>query len=279
MTEITDNKASGKIDVIFRWCHPSQSSGNGIVQRSRDNKELYYSIFSLRNFTFPINNIYVLYRGDLPSYKDELLSFHPNIFFIQEQILFNKFLKLYGTQIISNNSEPIKLCFHLIDNIAPYFFSFDDDYYIFNKTDLSFFYNEVTHKIKYPVVIKWCHIPLLFNTNMYAKYIESKIYNMRLYAQSNRTRNDIFQIMIPFFIKQGLALVRTFAKSDHMFIGRLPKVPQITNLNSMFSKVLEQKPHCLTINDDFDSDKKQYELEIKIVHDFLDKYLLLKDTI
>ena len=166
-----------KIDLIISWIAFSSFNNNtgcsihrgnsGAINRFRDNHELKYSLRSYYHYANWLNKIHIVLGRD--SKKPEWLKNHPKINIIQESELYSP---------VQNNSETKKIFFAQIKNLAEYFITSDDDFFLRSKLSI----NELIFNNK-PILNSvhgskndlgrdgYGHIPLIWKKNDYKKAI------------------------------------------------------------------------------------------------------------
>jgi hypothetical protein len=151
MSEATPGPAEARpaIDFVYRWCHPDRTSNDGEIRRSRDNGELRFSLRSLRMHVPWLRQIHIVFTGSPPKLEDET-----GITLIDERLLFDRAKDRHGVDIDSGNSEPVKLCFPLIENLAPYFVSMDDDYFVTQDLSVEWFL-DAAGRPRYPKEVRY----------------------------------------------------------------------------------------------------------------------------
>ena len=75
-------------DIVYRYCSPEESSGDGKKIRSRDNNELAHSIISLGLLTDKFQKIFIIHRGPPPAHCVQQSV--EQVIFIQEKELLEK---------------------------------------------------------------------------------------------------------------------------------------------------------------------------------------------
>ncbi len=254
-----------KYDVIYRYVSPDVCSGDGLIQRTRDNKELHTSIESLKFLKPSPQNIFIIHRGVPPNIKS-----NNKIIIIKEEILFEKFFVKYNIKANSQNSEPCKMCFHLIDSSSDYFLSMDDDYFI--RRDVSIKYFMVNKNVLYyPRYVNNCHCPLLFKKKDYCLFIESMNTKQKKYfIRSKKIRNDVFLQLVPYLIKNKKAKYKIFNKKfiRGYFFGLIKCIILV----AFFLCTNLLKPIFVTVNDNYDYDIVNYKRQINIVNMWKNNY-------
>ena len=282
--------AQPAIDFVYRWCHPDRASGDGDIRRRRDNGELRFSLRSLRMHVPWLRQIHIVFAGSPPELEDRT-----GITLIDERLLFVRANERHGVKIDSGNSEPVKLCFPLIDNLAPYFVSMDDDFFITRDLRVEWFL-DAGGRPRYPREIRHSHRPLIFRTTDYAQYVDGMSGDDHWhFLRSGNARHDIYETLIPALCERGLAtwtrewatvrLARTYGtptalaitlgwKKDlrglSLFVRRRRGRYPLFRVERLLRHVYEHRPYTICVNDDWDRDDPvRYNAEMAVLHECL----------
>ena len=139
------------VDIVYLWCDSSdnvwrekknnelkkygKNLDNDSVGECRfiDNDELKYSLRSLEKFAPWINNIFIVTDNQIPSWLD---TTNPKIHIVDHtQIMPSEALPTF-------NSMAIETRLHKIPNLSEHFLYANDDMFLGNFVDKTFFFNE-----------------------------------------------------------------------------------------------------------------------------------------
>ena len=244
-------------DIVYRYCSPEESSGDGKKIRSRDNNELAHSIISLGLLTDKFQKIFIIHRGPPPAHCVQQSV--EQVIFIQEKELLEKISHEYQIKVGSGNSEICKMGFQLIPDISPWFLVMDDDFLIRAPSSIDYFFRKGL--LTYPK--DGSHVPRLFCRKQYKKYIDSLTRQEKLaYSDSGQDRRDLFPPMIARFIRDGTAKRGRFWSGFLSDRGR--GIVQILILMSFFSYVDLTQKKFVCVNDHWDFHPRFYKIQMAI---------------
>lgn len=252
-----------RYDIVYRYCNPSLLSGNGDIERSRDNNELTFSLNSLKLLNPPPSDIFIVHKGPRPNIdKEESVpqNILENITFFEESTLFDSFYNEYKIEAISRNSEPCKMCFQYLSKLrwgyqkSTYFISMDDDYIIRRNVSVSDIFFGEAGLPAYPPIIKDSHCPLIFLYSDYTNFIRNMSQaKKKVYIQSYKKRVDVYEVFVQSMIDRKKAVTKKFNNS---YLGfRSHGIIQFVILNLYFAWVDFTDINFVCINDNWDTKK------------------------
>lgn len=239
------------IDIIVGWVDPNGISLNN--NRHRDNNELKYCLRSIYKYANWVRKIHIIIanNGNPPDW----LNKHDKINIIKETELY------YNVQ---PNSETKKLFYGFIDDLAEYFLTFDDDFFLYSKLT----YNNLFYKLK-PILNSAGkfdinryddgdgHLPLFWSKKGYVFAI-SKLKNKNLYLNMGNKRYNPFPEMKRILIKYKMVKNGNIYSPDIWINDRTPN--NIFSLPYLIKRRHNIKYIC--INDDYSKEKKLYTKQL-----------------
>lgn len=171
-----------KVDIVYRWVSPDVVR-EGDARRFRDNRELAYSIKSLKYAPY-INNIYVIAKG-----CTKWENAPDNLKWINEEEYEDVFTKDEENEegendsghfhLLPNESERSKYIIPLLPDLSEFFILMDDDYYFAKETPFDYFFEENPDSGEFipiwPEKVLLSHCPIPMTKTLYTECVE-KLY-------------------------------------------------------------------------------------------------------
>ena len=265
---------SYKVDIVYRWVSPDTDSTE--LHRIRDNKELVFSLHSLKYIQNYIGNIYIISKN-----SEKWESSPVPITWIDEENLC-----VSPDSNIPQDSELCKYYIHKIPNLSEHFIIMDDDYYICKETPLDYWFTKTDNKPIWPLKVLKCHCPLPMTKKLYKEcMLQIEVssegvalgeYNAKdLLNKSNisklfktRVQFDPLLVMFPYLEKHNLIEKQD---RDHVLIWK-------TNFSKkwdIMEEVLKNRPTTLCVNDNWSTNAVKYKEEMTRYDDFRKEVCLL----
>lgn len=293
----------GAIDVVYRWCSPLRFSGDGAVIRSRDNRELTYSLTSIACFMPWVRHVHIVHAGAPPVLHQDPDFAYPTlegrIFLHCEKRLMKRAIPHVGVKPRSRNSEPVKLAVPWIRGLSDRFVMLDDDYIVARRLSPDTFFDPDDGRPIYPRHIDGCHRPLPFDRALWANYVQSMSKrDRRRHYRSGQHRRDILPEMIRRQVRSGEALrrkewVTIQANSPYqafrrigwrLFFGDWDGVAAFLGhrgkglFNLLFTRAflhtIERRgPTTICVNDNWDVGGRWYDRQVDVYREFMAEFL------
>lgn len=292
-------RACEAVDVVYRWCAPERPSGDGQTNRSRDNRELTYSLSSVAAFMPWVRKVFIVFAGRPPDLDAEppfrFEGLRARITFVDERDLFAKAQQRYGIEVVSNNSEPVKLCLPFLEELAPRFVLMDDDFILMQPLGIALF-ADASGLPLYPPHILHPHRPLLFVTADVASWAARLSDNeKRTYLCADKERRDPLPAMVTALCATGRArfsrhwltlstvapLEALFEVGPHRAWSRdwsgltffvMPKgkgQEKTAFVRRMLARAARRRPYSLCVNDDWDDEPAHYQAQMAVYRGFM----------
>lgn len=242
------------IDIVYRWISPSAERRD--LRRTRDNRELAYSIQSLK-FLPEVRNIYVIARG-CTNWKGA----PSNVIWIVEDDFEEKF-----DNKIPKDSERVKFIIPLLPDLSEEFILMDDDYYLSKPLTKAYFFEQ--GKPIWPLKMLNSHCPIPLTKTLLMECLNKiAITDKGCIIMSNggevhsteklvqrRMRYDPLICMLPYLSGEGKIITK---KLDHKLIWNrnFSKHPEL------FAEILTKPPSTFTVNDNWSQEDKVYETQM-----------------
>jgi hypothetical protein len=141
--------------------------------------EIYYNIKLVLKYMEWINNIYIITDDQKPKLDEELYNNKKIIIIDHKEIIDNKYLPTY-------NSDVIESYIHNIPNISEHIIYFNDDTFIMDYVKREDIYNYVEKDVKYNIINKFNYEIIKKKNSEYSKRI---IYTYKLIGYNDCVLN------------------------------------------------------------------------------------------
>lgn len=250
------------VDVIYRWVSPDTPGRE--TQRVRDNKELAFSLASLKYLKPYLGKIYIIAKN-CPTWKPP--NDTDDIIWLDEE-------KYTYPDELPDESERPKYILHKLSRLSECFIIMDDDQYFCKPVPFDYWFTEALKPI-WPQKVFKSHCPLPMTLSLYkecifqikidmegchlnefsSKDVLQKGVNTK--ALKDRVKYDPFLVMLPYLEKNGSIITQ---KRDHVLIWKT----NFHNREKLFKGILDRNkgPFTCCVNDNWSEETESYQAQM-----------------